>query len=45
MALHLKSRVADCICVSIGALEVELTAEEVKYLEDAYKPLAVFGHA
>ena len=36
---------ADSTGVSAGALDVELTPEEVKYLEDTYKPLAVFGHA
>ncbi|KAI0727727.1 Aldo keto reductase [Fomitopsis betulina] len=29
----------------IDAINVELTPEEVKYLEEAYKPLAVYGHA
>ncbi|EPS94288.1 hypothetical protein FOMPIDRAFT_93040 [Fomitopsis schrenkii] len=29
----------------IDAINVELTPEEVKYLEEAYKPLAVCGHA
>lgn len=28
-----------------GALNVELTPEDIKYLEEPYKPLAVFGHA
>lgn len=36
---------SDSTGLSAGALDVELTPEEVKYLEDAYKPLAVFGHA
>ena len=28
----------------IGALEVKLSEEEIKYLEEEYKPLAVSGH-
>ena len=28
----------------VGALNVELTPEDVKYLEEPYKPLEVFGH-
>ena len=43
--LHFRRSPADCSCVLLGALEVELNPEEVKYLEDAYKPLAIFGHA
>lgn len=27
-----------------GAINVELTEEETKYLEEPYKPLEVFGH-
>ena len=27
------------------AVDVELSAEEMRYLEEAYKPLAVYGHA
>jgi hypothetical protein len=27
-----------------GALEVHLTPEDIAYLEEPYKPLAVFGH-
>lgn len=27
-----------------GALEVKLTEEEVKYLEEPYKPMAISGH-
>ncbi|KAH9916507.1 aryl-alcohol dehydrogenase [Fomitopsis serialis] len=29
----------------IGAISVELTPDEIKYLEEPYKPLAVYGHA
>ncbi|KAI0761391.1 Aldo/keto reductase [Trametes elegans] len=29
---------------SIGALEVTLSEEEVKYLEEAYRPLGIIGH-
>ncbi|KAJ7744204.1 NADP-dependent oxidoreductase domain-containing protein [Mycena metata] len=28
----------------IGAIEVKLTEEEIKYLEEPYQPLAIFGH-
>ncbi|KAJ7512839.1 Aldo keto reductase [Mycena galericulata] len=28
----------------IGAIHVELTEEEIKYLEEPYQPMAVFGH-
>ncbi|KAH9911942.1 aryl-alcohol dehydrogenase [Fomitopsis serialis] len=28
----------------IGAISVELTPDEIKYLEEPYKPLAVYGH-
>ncbi len=30
--------------LSAGGLEVELSDEEVKYLEEAYKPMAITGH-
>ena len=28
-----------------GALDVQLTEDEVKYLEEPYQPLAVLGHS
>ncbi|KAJ7159646.1 NADP-dependent oxidoreductase domain-containing protein [Mycena filopes] len=28
----------------IGAIDVKLTEEEIKYLEEPYQPLAIFGH-
>ncbi|KAI0037512.1 Aldo/keto reductase, partial [Auriscalpium vulgare] len=28
----------------IGAVDIKLSAEEVKYLEEPYKPMAVMGH-
>ena len=31
--------------VLVGALDVKLTEEDVKYLEEPYKPLKVLGHA
>jgi len=27
-----------------GAIDVQLTAEEIKQLEEPYKPVKVFGH-
>jgi len=27
-----------------GAFDVQLTAEEIKQLEEPYKPIQVFGH-
>ncbi|KAI0055138.1 hypothetical protein BV25DRAFT_1833393 [Artomyces pyxidatus] len=29
----------------IGAVEVKLTEEDIKYLEEPYKPNSVVGHA
>jgi len=29
---------------AVGATEVNLTQEEVKYLEEPYRPKPVFGH-
>ena len=29
----------------IGAVDVTLTPEEIKYLEEPYQPKAIFGHA
>ncbi|KAI0047435.1 Aldo/keto reductase [Auriscalpium vulgare] len=28
----------------IGAVEIELSSDEVKYLEEPYKPMAIIGH-
>ncbi|KAJ7728963.1 NADP-dependent oxidoreductase domain-containing protein [Mycena maculata] len=28
----------------IGAIDVQLTEEEIKYLEEPYQPMAIFGH-
>ncbi len=27
-----------------GAIDMQLTEDEIKFLEEPYKPLAVFGH-
>ena len=32
-------------CVLADALDIKLTADEMKYLEEPYKPLNVLGHA
>ena len=29
----------------LGALDVSLTEEEMKYLEEPYRPLKIIGHA
>ncbi|MFP3240809.1 MAG: aldo/keto reductase, partial [Caldivirga sp.] len=29
---------------AVGALEIKLTDDEIKYLEEPYKPKPVFGH-
>ena len=31
--------------VCLGALDVQLTEDEVKYLEEPYQPLKVLGHS
>ncbi|KAJ7788799.1 hypothetical protein B0H14DRAFT_3503729 [Mycena olivaceomarginata] len=28
----------------VGAIHVQLTEEEIKYLEEPYQPMAIFGH-
>jgi hypothetical protein len=30
--------------LSIGAVDIKLSEEEIKYLEEPYKPVAVIGH-
>lgn len=32
------------IALGLAALDVKLTEEEVKYLEEPYKPTAILGH-
>lgn len=42
--LHNSDRVLTLVQCVAGALEVKLTEEEVKYLEEPYKPMAISGH-
>ena len=35
---------ADVVCSGAEAVDVKLTPEDIKYLEEPYKPTAVFGH-
>lgn len=30
---------------SAAAVDIELTEEEIKYLEEPYKPAPIFGHS
>ena len=35
---------ADPLGYDTGALDVKLTEEEIKYLEEPYQPVAILGH-
>ena len=43
--IHRFLPVGRLIKASIGAIDIKLSEEEVKYLEEPYKPIAIIGHS